>query len=85
MALLEFLNSLNLEILNQSNGSTLCNNRRLEVLHITPESFGLVESIIGREVSSEPSLSGDRHMQFNFEDCLPETIREPVGTPFERI
>jgi len=43
------------------------------------------ESIIGREVSSELSLSGHRHMQFNFEDCLPETIRELVGTPFERI
>jgi len=65
--------------------SYLFYNKRLEVLHITLGSFGLMESIIGREVSSEPSLSGHRHMQFNNEDSLLETIREPVGTPFERI
>lgn len=85
VALLEFLNSLNLEILNQGSGPTFCNNRRLEVLYITPGSCGLMESITGWEVSSEPSLSGHRHMQFNFEDSLPETLREPAGTPFKRI
>jgi len=50
-----------MEILNQGNGSNFCNNRRLEVLHITLEPFGLMESIIGREVSSEPSFSGRTH------------------------
>jgi hypothetical protein len=52
----EFLNSLNLEILNQGNEPTFCSGGRLEVIDITLGSSGLLESIIGWEVSSEPSL-----------------------------
>jgi hypothetical protein len=66
--LLEFINSSNSEILNQGTGPTFCNNRRLEVLHFTLGSFVFMEIITGWEVSSEPSLSGHRYMQFNFED-----------------
>jgi hypothetical protein len=54
----EFLNSSNLEILNQGNGPTFCSGNRLEVIDITLGSFGLLETIIGWEVSSEPALFG---------------------------
>jgi hypothetical protein len=63
-ALVEFLNSSNLEILNQGNEPTFCSGSRLEVIDITLESFGLLESITGWEVSSDPSLSDHRHILF---------------------
>jgi hypothetical protein len=44
VALFEFLNSSNLEILNQGNDPTVCNNRQLEVTDITLGSVGLIES-----------------------------------------
>jgi len=40
----EFLNSSNLEILNQGNEPTFCNGCRLEVIDITLGFFGLLES-----------------------------------------
>ena len=46
-ALVEFLNSSNLEILNQGNESTFCSGYRQEVIDITLGSFGLLESISG--------------------------------------
>jgi hypothetical protein len=46
-ALVEFLNSLNLEILNQGNEPTFCSGYRQEVIDITLGSFGLLESITG--------------------------------------
>ena len=55
-ALLEFLNTTNLEILNRGNGPTFCGGGRSEVIDITLGSLRLLESIIGWEVSSEPSL-----------------------------
>ena len=54
---MKFLNSSNLEILNQGNESTFCSGRRLEVINTSLGSYGLLESITGCEVSSEPSLS----------------------------
>jgi hypothetical protein len=59
---LEFLNSTNLEILNRGNEPTFCSGGRLEVTDITLESFRLLESIIGWEVSLEPSLSDHGHI-----------------------
>jgi len=41
-ALVEFLNSLNLEILNQGNEPTFCSGCRLEVINITLWSFALL-------------------------------------------
>ena len=80
-ALLEFLNSTNLEILNQGNDSTFCNSRILEVIDITLGSVGLMESIKGWEVSSESSLSDHRYMMFNLEGSVPERLfRETRGT-----
>jgi hypothetical protein len=46
-ALVEFLNSTNLEILNWGNEPTFCSGGRLEVTDITLRSFRLLESIIG--------------------------------------
>jgi len=60
-ALMEFLNTTNLEILNRGNEPTFCSGGRLEVIDITLGSLRLLESIIGWEVSSEPSLSDHRH------------------------
>jgi len=60
-ALVEFLNSLNLEILDQGNEPIFCSAGRLEVIDIAKGSFGLLESIINWEVSSEPSLLDHRH------------------------
>jgi hypothetical protein len=44
-ALVEFLNCLNLEILNQGNELTFCSGSRPQVIDITLGSFGLLESI----------------------------------------
>jgi hypothetical protein len=82
--LLEFLNSTNLEILNQGNDPTFCNNRRLEVTDITPGSLGLSKSIKGWEVSSEPSLSDHRHILFKLQGSVPERLfRNPRGTKWD--
>jgi len=64
VALLEFLNSRNREILNQGNDPTYCSARRLEVIDITLGSFGYLESFKSWEVSSEPSLSDHLHILF---------------------
>ena len=61
---MEFLNSSNLEILNQGTESTFCSGTRQEVTDITLGSFGLLDSITGWEVPSEPSLSDHRHILF---------------------
>ena len=65
--LVEFLNSLNLEILNQGNEPTFCSGYRQEVTDIILGSFGLLESITGWGVSLEPSLSNHRHILFTLQ------------------
>ena len=61
---MEFLNSMNLEILNRGNEPT-CSGGRLEAIdNITVGSLRLLESIIGWEVLPEPSLSDHRHILF---------------------
>jgi len=80
-ALVEFLNSSNLEILNQGNEPTFCSGGRLEVINITLGSFGLLGSIIGWEVSSEPSLLDHRHILFTLQGSVPVClIRNPRGS-----
>jgi len=80
-ALLEFLNSWNLEILNQGNDPSYCSARRLEVIDITLGSFGFLESFKSWEVSSEPSQSDNRHILFTLAGSLPvHLIRNPRGT-----
>lgn len=44
VTLVEFLNSTNLEILNQDNVPTFCSGHRMEVIDITLGSFGLLGS-----------------------------------------
>jgi hypothetical protein len=80
-ALIDFLNSLNLEILNWGNEPTFCSGGRQEVTDITLGSYGLLESIVGWEVSSEPSLSNHRHILFMlWGTMLVHMIRNPKGT-----
>jgi hypothetical protein len=80
-ALVEFLNSLNLEILNQGNEPTFSSGYRLEVIDTTLGSFGFLESITSWEVSLEPSLSDHRHILFTLPGSVPvRLIRNPRGT-----
>jgi hypothetical protein len=69
----DFLNSTNLEILNQGNEPTFCSGGRLEVTDITLGSLRLLESITGWEVSSEPSLSDHRHILFTLQGLRTNT------------
>jgi len=76
----EFLNSSNLETLNQGNEPTFFSGGRLEVIHIILGSFGLLESITSWEVSSEPSLLDHRHILFTLQDTVPvRLIRNARG------
>ena len=78
---MEFLNSSNLEILNQGSKPTFCSGGRLEVIDITPGFFGLLLSITRWEVSSEPFLSDHRHILFTLQGSVPvRLIRYPKGT-----
>jgi hypothetical protein len=77
MALSEFLNTTNLEILNRDE-PTFCNSRRLEVIDINLGSIGFSESIKDWEVSSEPSLSR------LLKGSVPERLfRDPRGTKWD--
>jgi hypothetical protein len=78
-ALIEF-NSSNMEILNRGNKPTFCSGSRQEMIDITLESYGLLESITGWEVSLEPSLSDHRHILFALLGSMPvRLIRNPRG------
>jgi hypothetical protein len=88
--LVEFLNSSNLEIINQGNEPTFCSGSRLEVTDITLGSLRLLESIIGWEVSSEPSLSDHRYIVFTLQGSTPVcliksgTLGATTGDPLKR-
>ena len=80
-SLYEFLDTTNLEILNQGNEPTFCNVSRQEVTDITLGSYGLLESITGSEVSQDPSLSDHRRTLFTLQGSFPaQLIRNPRGT-----
>jgi len=82
-SLLEFLSSLNLEIFNWGNEPTFFNVIRQEVIDITLRSYGLLENIIRREVSREPSLSEHRHVLFTLRGSVPALlIRGTNWAPF---
>jgi hypothetical protein len=53
-ALIEFLNSSNLEIFNRGNEPTFCTSIRQKLIDITLGSFGLLDSTADWEVSLEP-------------------------------
>jgi hypothetical protein len=77
----KFLNSSNVEILNQGNHSTYCRARRLEVIDITLGSIGLLGRFTSWEVSSEPSSSVHRHILFMLESSVPVSLtRNPRGS-----
>jgi len=51
------------------------------VIDITLGSYRLLESINGREVSLEPSLSDHRHILFTLQGSVPVLlVRNPRGT-----
>jgi len=78
---MKFLNSSNLEILNRGTKSIFCSGTRQELIDITLGSFGLLESITGWEVSSEPSLSDHGHILFTLRGSMPVPFsRNPRGT-----
>jgi hypothetical protein len=80
-ALMEFLSSSNLEILNQGNEPTFCSGSRLMVIDIPLGFYGLLESITTWEVSFEPSPSDHRHILFTLWGSVPvRLIRNPRGT-----
>jgi hypothetical protein len=80
-ALVEFLNTTTFEILNWGNEPTFCSGGRLEVIDITLGSMRLLESIIGWEVSSEPSLSDHRRILLILQGSIPvRLIRNPRAT-----
>ena len=80
-ALMESLNSSNLEILNRGSEPTFCSGSRLEVTDITLGTLGLLESITDWEVSSDPSLSDHRHILFTLRGSVSvRLIRNPRGT-----
>jgi hypothetical protein len=84
VALVEFLNSTNLEILNRGNEPTFCNSRRVEVLDITLGSCELLERIMDWEVSSEPSLSDHRYIMFELVGSVPASFfRDPTSTNWD--
>ena len=81
-----FLNSSNLEILNQGNEPTFCSGCRFQVIDITLGSFGLLESIIDWEVSLEPSLSDHRHILFTLRGSVTvRLIRNPRSTNWQQV
>ena len=81
--MLEFLNSSNLEILNQGNDPTDCSARSLEVIDITLGFFGLLESFKSWEVSFEPSLSDLRHILFTLDDPVPVRLKGTIWDSFQ--
>ena len=79
-ALVEFLNSSNLEILNRGIEPTFRSGSRFEVIDITLGPLGLLESITDWEVSLEPSLSDHKHI-FTSRGSVPvHLIRNPRST-----
>ena len=80
-ALMVFLNSSSLEILNRGNIPTFCSGNRKEVIDITLGSYRLIESINGWDISSEPSLSDHKHILFTLQGSVPVLlVRNPRGT-----
>jgi hypothetical protein len=80
-ALIEFLNSTNLEIFNRGKEPTFCTSVRQEVTDITLGSYGLLDSITDWEVSLEPSLSDHRYILFTLRGSVPVLLtRNPRGT-----
>jgi hypothetical protein len=77
----DFLNSTNLEILNRGNEPTFCSGGRLEVIDITLWFLMFLESLIGWEISSEPSLSNHRNILFILRSSVTvRLIRNPRGS-----
>ena len=71
-ALLEYLNTTNLEVLNQGSTPTYVTARRQEVLDLTLGSFTLTPWVKQWRVSEEPSLSDHRHILFEL-NLTPNT------------
>jgi len=87
MALVENLNSTNLEILNQGNDPTFCNGLRLEAIDITLRSFGVLGRVKSWEVSIELCQITDVFCSLYrapYRYVKSGTAGAPNGTPFGR-
>ena len=85
-ALMGFLHSTSLEILNSGSEPTFYTSVRRELIDIALGSYGLMDSITDWEVSSEPSLSDHRHILFSLRGSTPVLyIRNLRGTNWGSI
>ena len=80
-ALVEFLNTTNMDILNRENEPTFCSGGRSEMSDNTLESLRFLESIICWKVSSAPSPSDHRYILFTLRGSVTvRLIRNHRGT-----
>ena len=78
---MEFLHSTSLEIRNRGSEPTFYTSVRREVTDITLASYGLMDRITDWEVSSDPSLSDQKHILYSLRGSAPVLyIRNPRGT-----
>ncbi|XP_018371515.1 PREDICTED: uncharacterized protein LOC108766612 [Trachymyrmex cornetzi] len=80
--LLEYLVTIDLEVLNRGNKPTFCTAGRSEVLDLTLCSRGFVRKVREWKVSDEPSLSDRRQITFKLSDLKVEVkkVRNPKRT-----
>jgi len=78
VAELEFINSSNLEILNQRNDPTDFIARITLVIVISLGFVGILENCKRWEVSSEPSLSDHTHILFTLDGPVPLRLRGTI-------
>jgi hypothetical protein len=79
-ALIEYLYTTNLEILNLGNEPTFCSVGKLEVIDITLGYLRFLNSFTGSEVSSETFLSHHRLILFTLQCSIPvRLIRNRSG------
>jgi hypothetical protein len=80
-AVMEFLNSSNLEIINRGNEPIFCNGFWREVIDTTLGFCGFLESVTDLEVSLEPFLLDHRHILFTLWGSIPSSlVRNPRDT-----
>ena len=84
-ALLDFIGSTDLLLLNRGNEPTFHNRLRKEVIDITICSPELYQSVLDWKVTTEPSLSDHRHIRYvlNVSGCNVRWQRNPRKTDWE--
>lgn len=83
-ALVEFLISSNLEILNQGNEPTFCSGHRLELIDIPLQSFGLLASIKGGRFVRNPPCQITDMFCLLYRSAYRYCWSGTLGAPFVR-